>query len=260
MSTHLRSARSMRCAAAVVLVLFAAFSCKRDPAGLGPTSCGEGAVLFVGNSLTYVNNLPGMVAGLSAAAGDNPPIRTAAVAFPNYSLEDHWYDGNARNAIASGNCSIVVLQQGPSSLPDSRVHLIDWTERFAQEIQAAGAEPTVYMVWPPMNRADAFQDVSDSYRLAAEAVDARLFPAGEAWRAAWRLESRLELYGPDGFHPSVLGTYTAAVVIYSQLSGRSPVGLPRTFQIPGGGAVLISETEAATVQAAAAEAIQAFGR
>jgi len=69
-------------------------------------------------------------------------------------------------------------------------------------------------------------------------------PAGEAWRAAWRRDSTLALYGPDAFHPSILGTYVAALVIYGGLTGRSPLGLPARLQplsgvlvdVPPGGA------------------------
>ena len=52
---------------------------------------------------------------------------------------------------------------------------------------------------------------------AAEAAGAQLFPAGEAWHWAWDCNGRVPLYGPDGFHPSVLGTYVAALVVYGRL-------------------------------------------
>ena len=35
-------------------------------------------------------------------------------------------------------------------------------------------------------------------------ASATLLPAGPAWLAAWRRVPKLRLYGPDGFHPSVL--------------------------------------------------------
>jgi hypothetical protein len=52
------------------------------------------AILFVGNSLTATNDLSGMVEAMGRAAGVN--VRCAAVAKPNFSLEDHWNDGEAR--------------------------------------------------------------------------------------------------------------------------------------------------------------------
>ena len=36
----------------------------------------------------------------------------------------------------------------------------------------------------------------------------------------------LQLYGPDGLHPSPLGTYVAALVIAKTAFGISPQGLP----------------------------------
>lgn len=230
------------------------------PAADCPDGATGDAVLFIGNSLTIMNDLPGMVAGLSIAAGDEAPLRTSAVVAPGVSLEDHWKGGDARDAIGCRGWSVVVLQQGPSSLMENREHLIHWTGVYTDSIRAAGAEPALYMVWPSLQRSFAFDAVSDSYRLAAESVDGMLMPAGEAWRAAWRRDEDLALYGPDDFHPSVAGTYAVAVVMYARLSGRSPVGLPREFDLPGGGSVSVPEADAAVIQEAAAEAIEMFGR
>ena len=43
-------------------------------------------VLFVGNSLTYSNNLPGMYVALARLAG-NTTVEAASVAFPDFALE-----------------------------------------------------------------------------------------------------------------------------------------------------------------------------
>ena len=40
-----------------------------------------------------------------------------------------------------------------------------------------------------------------------------VLPVGEAWRSAWRIDPNIALYGPDGFHPSLMGTYLAALVV-----------------------------------------------
>src|SRR5262245_12070156 len=94
-------------------------------------------ILFIGNSLTYVNDLPAMVSALAKA--DWRTIHCEMVARPDFSLEDHWQQGEARRAIRSGSWTTVVLQQGPSALPESRRLLIEYTRRFDQEIKAAGA-------------------------------------------------------------------------------------------------------------------------
>jgi len=172
-------------------------------------------VLFVGNSLTATNDLPGRVAGLAAAAGKR--LEYEGITYGGFSLEDHWLQGDARAALATGGWNVVIMQQGPSALPESQVDLRLWAARFADDARAVGTRPALLTVWPEDYRRPALSDVIVSYRSAAEAAGAQLFPAGEAWHAAWECNARLPLYGPDGFHPSALGTYAAALVIYGRL-------------------------------------------
>src|SRR5690349_6806213 len=80
-------------------------------------------VLFVGNSLTAANDLPALVHALAAVSA-GPAIETGTVTLGGYALEDHWTNGEARHALDSGDWDVVVLQQGPSSLPESRTNLV----------------------------------------------------------------------------------------------------------------------------------------
>lgn len=181
-------------------------------------------ILFVGNSLTYQNDLPGMVAQLARATGR--PLMVQSLAKPDYGLEEHWRSGEARTAIAGGRWNIVVLQQGPSALPESRRLLVDYTKRFDAEIKKAGARTALYMVWPSRQRRGDAEAVSQSYRAAARAVSATLLPVGDAWRDAWALDPDLPLYAADNFHPSGMGTYLAALVVYRHLIGEPAPATP----------------------------------
>ena len=149
------------------------------------------------------------------AAGER--LEYDEITFGGFSLEDHWNQGDARTAVATGRWNVVIMQQGPSALPESQIDLRRWAISFADEACAAGTRPALLTVWPENYRRPALSDVIVSYRGAAEAAGAQLFPAGEAWHAAWDCNVRLPLYGPDGFHPSPLGTYAAALVIYGRL-------------------------------------------
>lgn len=181
-------------------------------------------ILFVGNSLTYQNDLPGMVCQLARSVGRR--LVCESVAQPDYGLEEHWNAGEARTAIAGGRWDIVVLQQGPSALPASRRLLIDYTKRFDAEIKKAGARTALYMVWPSRQRSGDAEGVSQSYRAAAKSVDALLLPVGDAWRNAWAVDRDLPLYAADNFHPSGVGTYLAALVVYRHLLGEPAPATP----------------------------------
>jgi hypothetical protein len=201
------------------------------------------SLLFIGNSLTAANDLPALLEAMGRASG--VAIHSTVVAKPNFSLEDHWTDGEARKAIARGGWSHVILQQGPSALPESRVLLNEYGGRFDREIRRVKARTSFYMVWPSAARSGDFDGVSASYAGAASLTGGVLMPAGDAWRAAWRREPGLALYGPDGFHPSRLGSYLAALTIFHTLTGRFP---------PANAAPWIPVTELEVLHAAVIEA------
>jgi hypothetical protein len=207
----------LRCSALVLAVL--ATSSFGAPA---PTR-----ILFVGNSLTYANDLPGMLTNL------DPTIVTASVAHPNLALIDHLNgQSDAVARIAEGKWDYVVLQQGPTSRAIDRDTLILAVRGFDRHIRAAGGRTVVYMVWPSKDRFAYFDDVQRSYRLAAEDVGALLVPVGEAWRLAWKLDPGLALYDADDFHPSPLGSYLAALTFYECITGRDArrIAGPRAFE------------------------------
>lgn len=195
-----------------------------EPVGAG----GKLRILFIGNSLTQYNDLPGMLDSLLRQGGLEEP-RVVSIARPATGLIDHWALESTHDRIAEG-WDVVVLQQGPSAT-EGRPSLLEYAERFATPIRAAGGVPALYMVWPAESRLFDFPRVSDSYADAADIANGLLFPAGKAWLDAWDIDEQLPLYGGDRFHPSPLGTYLAALVMYEQLTGRDPREL--TSGIPG---------------------------
>ncbi len=215
----------------VFAALLATTNCLGSQNPLQPLPAGGHHVLFVGNSLTYYNDLPGTLAALAASVGDT--IRVAEVTAPDFALIDHLNAGRVQKAIALGGWEFVVLQQGPSTVKLNRDSLILWTKMFEPLVRAVGARPALYMVWPDAGRTASFDECRLSYQLAAQAVNGDFFPAGQAWRAAWSMDATLPLYGADGFHPSPLGTYLAALVMYERITGHDARNLPGEAVVGG---------------------------
>jgi hypothetical protein len=215
-----------------LIIFLALASCSGSNASVEPPPTTLYRILFIGNSLTYFNDLPLTVAQLGASR--NVTVEVASVTRPNFALIDH-VDGksNALEMIGGSNWNYVVLQQGPSSLPPSRDTLIIATRLLDRHIKAVGGRSALLMVWPESSRFGFFDDVRDSYRTAAEDVDGLFLPAGEAWRSAWAADPELLLYGPDGYHPSELGTYLAALVIYESVTGEDARSLPDEARVAG---------------------------
>ena len=246
------------CLAALLLPALAS-SCLPQRSLIPDPPTGPGMhVLFIGNSLTYVNDLPRILEAMADSAGV-PFLETRMVAKPDFSLEDHWADGDALAAIRKGGWDVVVLQQGPSSVEANRQLLIDYTKRFASAIAQAGARPALYSVWPTNDRLTDFERASESYRLAAEAVSGAFFPVADAWRAVWRRDPNVALYAFDGLHPSEAGSYLAALVMFETLYDRSPASMPDRLRLRTGATMEIPAAIAAILRAAAADVRAAAG-
>ena len=193
--------------------------------GMGPEFDDDAdyRILFVGNSLTYVNDVPGLVTQLAQRQGMS--VSTVMIAYPDFSLEDHFYNGIAEE-IRRLRADIVVMQQGPSSLPDNSLHLANWAGQLAGVVREAGGEPAMYMVWPDVSRRFAFPAVEAAYADAATAINGRLLPAGTTWLRAWDGDANLPLYASDGLHAGYLGALAAAYTIYAGLFDVDPATLP----------------------------------
>ena len=188
-------------------------------------------VLFIGNSLTYYNDLPGTLSALALTTGDT--LRAGAVAYPDYALIDHLREGNAIRAIESDDWNFVVLQQGPSSVQINRDSLIDMTRVFDATIRRAGAKTALFSVWPQTIHSATFPRAIESYRLAAAGVNGVYLPVGAAWLTTLTQDATLPLYSNDGLHPSELGTYLAALVMYERFTGKDARLLSSTARVNG---------------------------
>jgi hypothetical protein len=214
-------------------------------------------VLFIGNSLTYTNNLPGTVAALARAAGDT--IRVGEVALPNFAVIDHALGmSNAIDVIKSQSWELVVLQQGPTTTAINRDTLIIATKALDPIVKAAGGRTAQMMTWPQSGFPQQFPAVRASSLAASKSVEGGVFiPAGEAWRVALERDPSLNLYGPDGYHPGALGTYLAALVIYEKVTGHDARALPGTAVVDGM-TLSLPETTVRFLQDVAHEVVSLF--
>jgi hypothetical protein len=186
---------------------------------------GTTRVLFIGNSLTSVGDVPSRVVQIARQWGDTS-VRVSTLAAPNFALIDHWSTGNVQSILSRSDWEFVVMQQGPSSLPENQVLLREWSALIEPSIRAARGMPVLYGVWPQQSRPQDMPAVEQSYRLAAQAIRGEFAPAGSAWYRALSLNPALPLYSADGLHAAPMGAYLAALVIASRILGRDPLTLP----------------------------------
>ena len=103
-------------------------------------------LLFIGNSLTYTNDLPDIVERRAKERGID--VRTQMVAKPSYALEDHWNEGCIQVLIESKMFDFVIVQQGPSSQEEGRVMLLEYGAKLKELCNGNDAKLAFFMVWP----------------------------------------------------------------------------------------------------------------
>ncbi len=172
-------------------------------------------VLFIGNSLTYANDLPKLVR--QEAARQGVVVHTKTHAKANYAIVDHWAEGEVQRLIKTKLYDFVVIQQGPSSQQDGYRMLVNGGAPYAELTRQNNAQLAYYMVWPALEYYFTFQGVIDNYTAGAEANDAILIPVGTRWRQYIADTGDRSYYGSDGFHPSKKGSQMAAEVIVETL-------------------------------------------
>lgn len=172
-------------------------------------------VLFVGNSLTYSNNLPKLVEIGAKKMGVE--IKTSMVAYPNYAMEDHWEEKKVVRLLEQENFDFLIVQQGPSSQNDGRKMLLDYGAKFKTVCNATNTRLVFFMVWPSLNYFRSMDQVISNYTEAASFNKALLCPVGAVWKDYIDQRGDLSLYEADGFHPSLKGSLLAAQVITDTL-------------------------------------------
>lgn len=202
-------------------------------------------VLFIGNSYTHGNELPHIITQLFAARGTR--FEYEMIAPGGTSLDQHWQAGAALAAIRKAEWAYVVLQDQSLQPVRNREGVLASVALFAPEIRQANAQPVLYQTWPRQSRPEDGLAIIETYRLAAEASQALVVPAGVAWASA--VEAGIEPYYDDGSHPNRLGSYLIALQFYRTLSGAPAVGLPLSFRTAADEpATGISEDEAQRLQ------------
>jgi hypothetical protein len=180
-------------------------------------------ILFVGNSFTARNNLPGLLTGLAGARGVE--LEHKLIQAGGASLRQHLNAGKALDAIASGGFDVVVLQE-QSTLPiKNPARFREGARDFDAAIKEAGARTALYLTWARRNAPETQQALTSAYAGSAVELGATLVPVGPVWERFLSTHDQPVLHDKDNSHPALAGSYLAACVFLIALLEQDPVGI-----------------------------------
>ena len=199
-------------------------------------------VLFIGNSYTYVNDLPDLVKQIALSFGDSLIYDSSTPGGATFNT--HTNNTQTLAKINQQQWDYVVLQaqsQEPSFSPGQVANdTYPYAEILVDSIHANSSctEPLFFMTWgrkygdqqncqfyPPICTYLGMQQrLRESYLEMAFNDSASCAPVGMAWKESIAIDSTLNLYSPDNSHPSIYGSYLAACTFYASIFKKSPVG------------------------------------
>lgn len=196
--------------------------------------------LFLGNSYTYYNNLPQLIASLATA--DNNQFIFDSNTPGGYTLQGHTSNSTSLSKIQQGNWDYVVLQE-QSQIPSFSDNYVE-NNCFPYAAQLNNtilqfnpcAETVFYMTWGRENGDSencstnpavcTYEGMDNLLRLRYTQMATNnqgiLSPVGVVWRSLRTNFPNLNLYSSDGSHPSLLGSYAAACTFYTLLFRTNP--------------------------------------
>jgi hypothetical protein len=203
-----------------VLALLATCLLSPGAATAAPPPAQSLDVLFVGNSLTYGNDLPTTFETLYAATAPGTVVRTQMLAVGGAVLRDHLDTGHLAALLQAHHYDVVVLQElGGWPQCESRDPLCQSPEFLRQAVQlvrAHGARPLWYGTWKVA--APEQKEMSRRSRRIADEIGVELVDTGAAMQhVAPAVRAKLLL--DDRYrHADVAGTWLVAALLVQATS------------------------------------------
>ena len=211
--------------------------------GCAPVECSNCVrVLFIGNSYTYVNDLPNTFAQLADAGGHK--IQTGMLANGGWTLSEHAQSPDVLNTLQTSQWNYVVIQEQseiPAFEASRNITMYPSARVLVDNVRKAGADPIFFQTWAhrdgmPTDGLVNFEgmqyEIDMGYAGIASELNVPIAPVGDAWFNALLQYPGLQLWQDDGSHPTEQGTYLAACVFYAVIFKESPVGLSYVGNIP----------------------------
>jgi hypothetical protein len=186
-------------------------------------------ILFIGNSYTFMNDLPGIFAELAKLGGQQANV--GMFAKPGYSLLDHAQDPELEQVITDQDWDIVIIQE-KSDLPViNRDLMVQGLQRIDEMLASQDQRVILFMPWAyqsgfPDAELENYREmqtkVAEAYYLTGEELEVDVAPVGIAWQSALQEKPELKLWAEDGRHPTRLGSFLAANVFYALVFNQDP--------------------------------------
>ena len=197
-------------------------------------STADKRIFFIGNSHTFVNEVPRLAAQIAKCFGQNIWFETALVG--GRRLKEHALSPYVQGQLREKKWDYVIIQ------PASTEPIFDQEEfklsyrTIEEQARKNGAQAILYCPWGRDEHSDPehlyqqkswagidFYDMTDKVdRSCRNALNrATLAPVGAIWSSVLRTHRGIRLHSQDGNHAAISGSFLAALVLYHALDAKA---------------------------------------
>jgi len=202
-------------------------------------------ILFVGNSHTEHNNLPGMLQHLLESDGSKRRIDTYRYFDPF--LNDASRDQRVRDSVVDPKWDIIVFQAAKASSSHKVRYNNDGGAELARMALKAGSRALFFVEWPRRGWDESEFQMGVYKPIQSASKGSELVPVCYAWDSILKRDPNFDLWDPDGNHASLTGTFLASYVFYYYIAGENHTP---TWVAPG-----IPPSQVGMIRAAAKAAV-----
>ena len=223
------------------------------------------SALFLGNSYTYYNDMPSIVAAIASSAGD--VFLHDQNTIGGYTFEDHWSDATSKAKVLNTEHDFVILQEQSTrpvrttatveQLTFPYAHLLD----SLRKVGSPCGQTLFYRTWGHKfgytSNCTAWPDpctyegmdslLALRYGMMQDQNEALISPVGTVWRYIRDNHPTINLYDPDNSHPTAEGSYLSAITFYTVMFKKDPSAITYDFSLSASDAQIIREAAKAVV-------------
>lgn len=192
-------------------------------------------ILFIGNSYTFMHSMPQMIINIAASDPKNAiELNVQSITIAGARLKEHWKDGTAAEVLKHRQWDFVILQDQSNWTTEqggARNNYIyaSKLKKIAHDINPKSII-TFFKTWPKKKGSEWYSNPSMknhtiSYKYMRNAINhkhssivkklgVQIVPISDYWLYIHDNNLTVDLYEPDGSHPSIAGSYLNALIFY----------------------------------------------
>ena len=182
-------------------------------------------ILFIGNSHTYMNDMPELTREMiENATGESCEV--FMLAYSGRSLK--WHMGeeyfSERFNILHGRYDYCIIQEQAHPMTEE-ADTITYAGRIIELCQKANTKPVIFETWAEKGSPENQKEMNRRYQELSKNHGVLLAPIGEVWSEAFeKLQNRADadLYYKDGAHASAIGDYLISMLLTKVITGKLP--------------------------------------